>query len=174
MAIGSVIGTVMNHGFAGSYSRQPDMIIDSQTAGDDISFGDAIVYDAYGKAINVASLIAGSGTFTAAGFVGIATREVKSATNYVNQNVGGYAENEIIPVMKRGRVNVICQRGTAANNGDVYVRVSTNVSYPTCVIGGFEASSDTTNSVKLTNAKWGGSADGNGVAELVILTQENA
>lgn len=174
MAIGSVVGKVMNHGFAGSYSRQPDMIIDSIPAGDDIAFGDAIVYNASGQAINVATLIAGSGTFAATGFVGIATREVKSATDYLNQNVGGYAENELTPVMKRGRVNIKCQRGTAANNGDVYVRVAVNASYPTCVIGGFEASSDTTNSVKLTNARWGGAADANGIAELVILTQENA
>lgn len=172
--IGTVVGKTMGHGFAGSYSRQPDMIIDSIPAGGTIGFGDAVVYDSNGKVINVASLIAGSGTFAATGFVGIATREVKSATDYANQNTGSYAQNEITPVMKRGRVNVICQRGTAANNGDVYVRVAANASYPTCVIGGFEASADSTNTVKLTNARFGGAADGNGVVELVILTQENA
>ena len=30
------------------------------------------------------------------------------------------------------------------------------------------------NSVKLTNCQWGGAADANGVAELVILTRANA
>ena len=43
------------------------------------------------------------------------------------------------------------------------------------VVGGFEAEADSTsaNTVKLTGCQWGGSADANGVAELVILTRQN-
>lgn len=42
-------------------------------------------------------------------------------------------------------------------------------------VGGFEAEADSTsaNTVKLTGCQWGGSADANGVAELVILTRQN-
>ena len=101
--------------------------------------------------------------------MGVAVREVKSALNYLNQNVGSYAQYDAVPVIKRGCVNVICQRGTAAIDGDVYLRITANASYPTAVVGGFEASADSTNTVKLTNVKWKGAADANGVAEIRIL-----
>jgi hypothetical protein len=52
--------------------------------------------------------------------------------------------------------------------------VTANASYPTAVVGGFEASSDSTNSVALTNAKWKGAADANGIAELEIFYPLNA
>ena len=68
---------------------------------------------------------------------------------------------------------MLCQNGSPAFGGDVYVRVKTNESYPNASVGGFEAVADSTNSVKLTNAKWRGSADANGVAELSILTMIN-
>ena len=172
--IGTVVGKTMGHGFAGSYSRQPDMIIDSVPAGSEIGFGDPVTYDSNGNAVTIPAHLLTASTFTASSFVGVASREVKSAINYIDQNKGSYALKEIASIMKRGHINVVCQRGTAALNGDVYVRVAENASYPTAKVGGFEAASDTTNSVKLTNAKWAGSADGNNVAELAILSQINA
>lgn len=172
--IGQVIGKTMGNGFAGSYSRQPDMIIDSVPAGSSIGFGDPVTYDSNGKAVTIPAHLLTASTFAASSFVGVASREVKSAMDYLDQNKGSYALNEIAAIMKRGHVNVVCQRGTAELNGDVYVRVAENASYPTAKVGGFEAASDTTNSVKLTNAKWAGGADGNKVAELAILSQINA
>ena len=56
----------------------------------------------------------------------------------------------------------------------VYVRTKKNGSFPNAVVGGFEAAEDTTNSVKLSNVQWKGTADANGVAELRILTIQNA
>ena len=76
---------------------------------------------------------------------------------------------DAVPVIKRGCVNVICQNGTAAVDGDVYLRITANASYPNAVVGGFEAAADSTNTVKLTNVKWKGAADANGVAEIRIL-----
>lgn len=57
----------------------------------------------------------------------------------------------------------------------MYVRIIKNTSLPKAVVGGFEAEADSTsaNTVKLTGCQWGGSADANGVAELVILTRQN-
>ena len=165
---GQVIGTTMPHGFAGSYSRQPDMIVDTHPATGAIAFGAAVVYDGTNGVKT-----AGTGA-TAAGFVGVAVREVKSATDYLNQNVGSYVQYDAVPVMKRGRVNVLCQRGTPALNGAVYVRIAANASYPNAVVGGFEAAADGDNTIALTNCKWRGPADANGVAELAILTMQNA
>lgn len=40
-----VIGKEMPHGFAGSYARQPDMIVNTRPAGEEIPFGAALTYD---------------------------------------------------------------------------------------------------------------------------------
>lgn len=162
-----IIGKTMFHGYAGSFSRQPDTIIDTHPAGGTIAFGGAVVYS--GGAVTAPGASA-----TAADFVGVAVRETKSATNYLDQNEGSYVQYDAVPVLKRGCVNVICQNGTPALDGTVYVRVAENASIPGAVVGGFEAAADGSNSIALTNAKWKGGKDGNGVAEIRILTTLHA
>lgn len=166
---GQVIGKTMPHGYAGSYARQPDMIVDTHplSGKKNVTFGLGVVEDAASAG---AVALPGSAA-TAAQFVGVAVREVKSAMDYLNQNVGQYTPGEAVPVMKRGCVNVLCQNGTPAYGGDVYLRVALNAgTYPNAVVGGFEAAADSTNSVKLTNCQWRGPADANGVAEIRIMT----
>jgi hypothetical protein len=158
-----IIGKTLQHGYAGSYSRQPDTIIDTHPAAGAIAFGAGVVYGT-GGAVRTAA----TGD-TAAAFVGVAVREVKSALNYLSQNEGSYAQYDAVPVIKRGCVNVLCTNGTPALDGDVYLRITANASKPNCPVGGFEAAADSTNSVKLTNVKWKGAADVNGVAEIRIL-----
>ena len=68
----------------------------------------------------------------------------------------------------------MCQRLPPARSGPLYVRITANASYESAVIGGFEAVADSSNTVQLTNAQWGGAPDANGIAELVILTRNNA
>ena len=92
----------------------------------------------------------------------------------MNQNAGIYNPGEAAPVMKRGCVNVACQRGTPKTGGAVYLRIAANESYPNAVVGGFEAEADENNTVKLGNCQWRGEADANGIAELRILTIINA
>ena len=162
-----IIGKTMFHGYAGSFSRQPDTIIDTHPAGGAIAFGGAVVYS--GGAVTAPGASA-----TAADFVGVAVRETKSATNYLDQNEGSYVQYDAVPVLKRGCVNVICQNGTPALDGTVYVRVAANASIPGAVVGGFEAAADGANSVALTNAKWKGGKDGNNVAEIRIMTTLHA
>lgn len=166
------IGTAMPHGFAGSYARQPDMIVDTRPAGgtEQIAFGMALKYDANGAVV-----VMGAGS-TAAQFVGVAARELKSALNYLEQGAGAYAPKDAVPVFMRGCVNAKCQNGTPKLGGAVYVRVAANAALPNAVVGGFEAAADSTaaNTVQLTNCQWAGPADANGVAELRILTVNNA
>lgn len=97
---GQVIGKSMPHGYAGSYARQADMVVDTHPSEGEIAFGAPVVLGTAGavKPWEAAS--------TAAKFVGVALREVKSATDYMNQNEGGYHKNEAVPVMKRG----LCER----------------------------------------------------------------
>lgn len=161
------IGTSFPHGYAGSYARQPDMIIPTLKSGEttgNIPFGAAVFYDAYGN------VTLPTDSATAQDFAGIAAAEVKTNLGYLSENGGYYAPSDILPVMARGRVNVKCQNGTPAFRGAVYVRIATNASYPNAVVGGLEAASDTTNSIQLLNCVWGGTADANGIAELIILS----
>lgn len=161
----NVIGKIMNNGFAGAYSRQPDQIIDTRFAGSGgVAFGQAVKYSS-------GSVVGFGAGDAATAFVGVAAREIKTS---LPNGTAGYAENEPVPVFKRGRINVKCNVGTPALNGDVYVRIAANALIPDGVVGGFEASSDSTNSVKLTNAKWAGAADANGIAELEIMNAINA
>lgn len=172
------IGKEMPHGFAGSYARQPDMIVQTRPVGGTagttaaIPFGAALMYDSNGNAV----LFGGTGT-TAAKFVGVAGREIKSALTYMDQSTGAYAVGEACNVFQRGSINVKCQKGTAKMGGDVYARIAVTDATPSAIVGGFEAEADATtagNVVKLTNCQWGGTADANGIAELVILTRQNA
>lgn len=162
------IGATMPHGFAGGYARQPDMIVNTRPAGAQIVFGAALKYDTGGNVIPF-----GAGD-AADAFVGVASKEIKTALTYLDQSVGQYAEKEAVPVFMRGAVNVICQKGAPKLGGAVYIRTAESESYPGAAVGGFEAEEDGANTVQLTNCQWAGAADVNKVAELRILTMNNA
>ena len=166
-----IIGKDMPHGFAGCYARQPDMIVETRPAGGEtpIVFGTPLVYDTD----NVSVIPAGA-TFTAAEFAGVAGFEIKSVLTYLDQAVGQYAPGEPTSVFQRGSINVKCYDGTPALGGTVYVRTGTSDTYATGVVGGFSANNESGKTVALTNCQWGGPADVNGIAELVILTKLNA
>ena len=155
------IGLNMSHGFAGSYARQPDMIVNTAPLGgtEIIPFGTPLVRGENGAVIPM-----GAGN-TGNQFIGVAGREVKSPAGFFNQNVGQYAPEEPVSVFQRGCINVKCQKGAPSIDGTVYVRVTASGSY---VVGGFEAEADGANTVALVNAQWNGPADNNGVAELRI------
>lgn len=155
------IGLNMSHGFAGSYARQPDMIVNTAPLGGTtvIPFGTPLV-----RGENGAVLPMGTGN-TGGQFIGVAGREVKSPAEFFTQNVGQYAPQEAVSVFQRGCINVKCQKGSPSIDGTVYVRVAASGNY---VVGGFEAEADGTNTVALSNAQWNGPADNRGVAELRI------
>lgn len=156
------IGLSMSHGFAGSYARQPDMIVNTAPLGGavPVAFGTPLVRGDGGAVIPM-----GSGN-TGNEFIGVAGKEVKTATQYNGQSVGTYTPGEAVSVFQRGNINVKCQKGTPVIDGTVYVRVAARGDY---AVGGFEAEADGANTVALSNAQWGGPADSNGVAELRIV-----
>lgn len=158
------IGKSMQYGFAGSFSRQPDMIVNAAPLGGEmpILFGTALK-----RGENGAVLPMGAGD-TANQFVGIAGREVKTAVDYLAQSTGAYFPEDAVSVFQRGCINVLCQRGTPVIDGKVYVRVAENPLFEDAVVGGLEAAEDGENTIALINAQWNGSADENGIAELRI------
>lgn len=167
---GQVIGKSMTHGYAGDYSRQPDMIIDTHPLGGAVAvkFGTPLVYD------SDSNVVAFGASNTAVDFVGVASREFKSATAYLSQSAGQYEPGEATSTFKRGCINVLCKVGSPKLGGKVYIRTETNASFPTGVVGGFEAAEDTGKTVALTNCEWRGVKDANGVAEIRILSCNRA
>lgn len=165
-----IIGKEMPHGFAGSYARQPDMIVETRPAGGEaaIPFGAPLVYDTTKPAV----VAAGAG-FTAAAFAGVAGAEIKTALTYLTQQEGQYAPGEPVSVFQRGSINVKAY-GTPALGGTVYVRTAASDTYTTEPVGAFTATNESGSTVALTSCQWGGAADANGIAELVILTKLNA
>lgn len=166
---GKVIGLNMNHGFAGSYARQPDFIVNThpnKESSANIPFGHALMVASGGVKLPTASI-------TAADFAGVAGRQVQTQLNYTNQNgAGEYKPNDPVSCFQRGRINVECKVGTPALNGPVYLAISTANSN---VVGDFTATVGTlnTDTILLPNCKWGGSKDANNIVELVILKADN-
>ena len=99
---GQVIGKNMTHGYAGDYARQPDMIVDTHPLGGStaVKFGTPLVYD------NNSNVVSFGASGTAVDFVGIASREFKSATAYLSQSAGEYQPNEAVSVFKLSLIHI--------------------------------------------------------------------
>ena len=166
---GKVIGTSFHNGYVGQISRMGDSVVRSRAVKSDsanINFGDPFVVNSDGTVSKFGA------SNVAANFAGVAARRVKSATSYPNQSLAYYAPQELLDGVERGGVCVVCNVGTPTVGGDVYIRIAENAEIPAGVISGFEAAADSTNTIKLTNAKWGTTKDSNGVTELIILTRQ--
>lgn len=114
------------------------------------------------------------GSFSAALFVGIATGKMKQNQTFVpgnNETGNFFAPYSAADIIQVGFVPVFIQRGTSINwGGTVYVRKVLNGAYPNAVVGGFETTGDSTNTVALTNAVWESNyIDANGMALLKLL-----
>lgn len=169
---GKTIGKQLNNGYAGSFARTPDMIINTRAAeGNDIPFGSVLIRGTNGNQVKKSDA-----SIAMTNFLGIAGKEVKTIFDYSNQDEGVYKEGEAVPVFQRGSINVICKNGTPAAGGDVFVAKTTSAFTGAQVGDICQSATGTLNTdyIKLTNCQWGGTADANGVAELVILTRANA
>lgn len=166
---GRTIGTSMNMGWAGTQSRQADAIIQNRIADGTIKFGQAVKLTSSNKWKVVAT------GDQATDVAGIAVREVVQANTFDPQSNPDYVSGYPCDVMTRGNMIVKCQRGTPAAGAAVYVRITANDSYEDCVVGGFEASADSTNTVQVSNIEWTtGEIDSNKMAEVTIKTRAKA
>ncbi len=169
----SVIGKSFGNGFLGAYAEQGDHLVKTYAnQGDaELDFG----APAFAVTGGVAAVGSTGLTPTAALFVGVAIQHVQSATTYPAQSLGVYAQKDPTPVIIRGGVTVLCSDAATnapAVDGAVYVRIAGGTEAKP--VGGFEAASDTTNTIQLANATWGSTADSNGVALLIIKSRNNA
>nr|DAJ94296.1 MAG TPA: hypothetical protein [Caudoviricetes sp.] len=163
---GKVIGISLNVGYPGTQSRQADAIIQNRVAKSDIAFGQAVILTNDNRWDVVAAAT------TAADIAGIAVREVVQANTFNPQSNSDYLAGAPCDVMTRGNCTVKCQRGTPVSGAAVYVRVKANATYADAVVGGFEASADSTNTIQVSNIEWTtGVMDANGNAEVTIKSR---
>jgi hypothetical protein len=169
---GSVIGTSLNYGFAGTIASTPDIIIQSKpvnSASANIPFGSPVIQNSDD------TVTFGGATLTAANFAGVATAEVKQllvlALGTNGTGSGYYQPGKTCEIIQRGKVSVKVYVGSPTTGAKAYVRVALNGSIPNGIIGGFEAAADGSNTIQLTNAVWdNGHVDANGVTSLKILS----
>lgn len=95
----------------------------------------------------------------ATAFAGVLVREVPAISGNTNQGFDNTVPNpnQVNGMAVRGYVNVKCKQGTPVRGGIVYVRVEADTGK---LVGDFEAVSDTTKSVALTNAQASWASDG--------------
>lgn len=150
-------------GFPGDVSRLQDSIVEPIMMGSQFAgFGLPFKYNGAGKAVPVEASDA------ATVFKGILTRMVPSISG---SNAQGFDDS--IPnlesaqgALKFGYGLVNCKVGTPVRGGIVYMRV---VAATGKLVGDFEATSDSTNSVALAQAEWATNGkDANGTAEIRI------
>ena len=163
---GKTIGISLLNGYAGTQSRTADAIIQNRIANDTIAFGMAVTLTQDNKWTPVTD------STTAADIAGVAVREVVQANTFDPQSNPDYMAGSPADVMVRGNCTVKCQRGTPKSGDAVYVRIKANVTYQNAVVGGFEASADTTNTVQVPNIEWTtGNMDANGMCEITIKSR---
>lgn len=174
---GTVIGKIMNFGYAGNISRSVDAIVDNRILKSTLSGGvEQNASVAFGEPVilnsdNYYSRFGATGTM--ATLAGIAVREVIQATSYTS-SIGAYTPGNGMDVLVRGTVTVLCNVGSPTAGGAVYVRITANGAIPTGVVGQFEAAADGSNTILITNMKWTtGQVDSNGIAEVTITTIVN-
>lgn len=163
---GKTVGIALSKGWPGTQSRTADAIIQCRVAANDFAFGIAAVLnkDNQWEAVTDST--------TDADIAGVTVREVVQANTYDPQSNSDYLTGRMCDVMVRGNMVVKCQRGKPAPGQAVYVRVKANSIYADAVVGGFEATADSTNTVPVANIEWTtGEMDANNVTEITIKSR---
>ncbi len=174
---GTVIGTSMNLGYPGTYSRNSNPQIAARqvkiTDAAGPAFGNPVVLNSDNTVSDVATFIAAGGTFTLAILAGIAARIVKTVLTYPPTNAaGGYVPGDMCDTIRHGAVTVKCNVGTPTAGGAVFIRKALNGAIPLGIVGGYEAAADGSNTVAITNMEWTtGQMDANNTAEVSILIE---
>lgn len=190
---GTVIGTQMNQGYPGTYSRNGDcviknyLVLSTDSAGP--AFGKAVVLNqnATGGAVSDAAVSMANGhtpVMTQGAnycFVGIAVREVMTqVASYVSAQpltplIQSYAPGQMCDVLERGAISVVLKDPQAVGyvaGGKVYLRTVLNGTYPSAAVGDLETAADGSNTIQITNAFIStGVVDANSVTEIVLLNR---
>lgn len=173
-----VIGTDLCFGFPGTISSHADEISTSRALKSNsapVPFGSPVALNNDGT---VSKFGAGH---TATDFAGFAKRKIKQARSFQEEQFGQYHPNEMVDILERGSISVICPTGTPTAGGAVYIRVLANATdYPNAQVGDIEAVSDTVtdngtttyNNIVIPNCKFKCGKDSNNVTEITIIERQ--
>lgn len=106
--------------------------------------------------------------------MGVAGAEIKSALTYLDQSQGQYAPGEPVSVFQRGAINVKCSAALPLWAARSMSASPLTAAFPPPLWEALRQRTTAGKVVQLTNCQWAGPADANGVAELRILTMNNA
>jgi hypothetical protein len=190
---GAVVGTQMNNGFPGTFSRNGKnrtrafQVLSTDSAGP--AFGNAVVLNQNntGGTISDAAISIGNGHTPVMtqganyAFVGFAVREVLTQVATYNPAqpltplIQTYAPGQTADILEEGSMTRVVTDPQVAgykSGQSVYLRVTTNGSYPSAAVGDIETAADGAHTIQLTNVfMTTGIVDANNVVELTILVQ---
>ena len=150
-------------GVVGTVTRLQDSRIEPVLLGAAFAaFGLPFKFDGSGKAIPIAA------SDTAAAFKGVIVRNAPSISGNTSEGFADGIPNQEAAQggLRSGYISVLCKVGTPVKGGIVYMRVVADTGK---LVGDFEATSDTTNSVALVGVEWAVSGkDANNITELYI------
>lgn len=173
-----VIGTDLCFGFPGTISSHADEVSTSRALksnSDPVPFGSPVALNNDGT---VSKFGAGH---TANDFAGFAKRKIKQARSFEEEQFGKYYPSEMVDILERGSMSVICPTGSPTAGGAVYIRVLANTTdYPNAQVGDIEAVSDsvtdngttTYNNILIPNCKFKCGKDSNNVTEITIIERQ--
>lgn len=150
----------MPSGIPGDISRRENMTIES------VPFDSGAPFSAYGLFGKIASgklQPVGAGDAAAAAY-GLLVRAYPTQSAQEPLGTATPPASGIANVLRRGYMTVKLNSGTAALNGQVYVRVANPSGAK--VVGGIEAAADSTNTIAITNCTFMGAADASGNVEI--------
>jgi len=163
---GKAIGKSLDLGYPGTFSRNPDCVIQNRPTKGDTQFGAPV------KLNSDSTFTAIGAGDTAAAFVGIAVRIVKQQTDYYSTQVV-YKDKESMDVLTHGSVTVRVTSGAPTAGSPVFIRIAANPAFPDSKVGDIVAAADGANTIQLSNAVFHtGKVDANGVAEITVLTRK--
>lgn len=189
---GTTIGTQMNLGYPGTFSRNGDCYIRgflvNPTDASGPAFGAAVVINQNNTGGTISdtavSVTNGHTPVVTAGanfcFLGFAVREVVTLlpTNFIAAPqlplIQTYAPGTMADVMLRGNIVRIVTdpqvHGYVAGE-QVFLRISTNGSFPSAVVGDVETLADGAHTIALPVYMTTGAVDANSVCELGVVSR---
>lgn len=190
---GGAIGKSLNLGYVGKVSRNADTLVSARHVKSilDGSGVETLSAIPFGKAVvlntdNTFSLFGQAGTgvssAVAANFAGIAAGEVKQMSTWGSvSGAGQYNPTEACDVIERGSVTIkVVDYASNAPTAGGKVYICSAVGNGTLAVGDFYATATPTGIgtgtvIELTNVKFTtGKVDANGVAEVTLITRNQA
>lgn len=133
-------------------------------------YGDPVVYD--GTQNSVRGFIAGDTARTTIDGVLVRPYPTQQTTGGLNAAIGAAVPPDgpaVVDILRYGYIMVRCNNFATQQptmGGAVFVRVAATAG--ALIQGGFSSAADGANTVQITNARWCGPADANGVCEIEV------